>query len=457
MKKWYLLIILGFFLIQPILAINVNVQQISSNEVMIAGSTEPAIFRLNVTNNGPSDNLSFYTFFGTGIKPSSPISIGSGETKEVDLQISPRTDLDIKGYVTFNYYIEGIDRSKAQESLTTNIINLDKAFSIGADSINPDSSSVQIYIENQVNFNFQNMSVNLTSPFFSFNRVVNLSPYEKETFTINLQRSNFAKLTSGFYTVNANVGVGGAYANISEPIDFAEKNIINETKNQYGLIIQTDSIKETNDGNVIGNAQVSVEKNIISRLFTTFSSTPNLVNRTGFNIIYTWNKQLSPGETYEVDVTTNWLIPLVIIILVVLIVVFVGKYSRKDLVLKKRVSFMNAKGGEFALRILVTVEAKKFVENVKVFDRLPPLVRIYEKFGGVIPKRFNKTKRVFEWELGNLEAGERRTLSYVIYSRVGVLGRFALPATYGTFDKEGKMKEVYSNEAFFLASEHEGE
>jgi hypothetical protein len=457
MKKWYLLIILGLFLVQPILALSLNVQKLSSNEIMVAGLNEPAVFRLNVTNKGPSDNLSFYTFFGTGITPATPIAINSGESKEVDLYISPRTDLGIKGYVTFNYYIEGMDRSKVEESLTTKIIDLGDAFSLGSDSINPDSNSVQIYLDNNVNFNFQNLSINFTSPFFTSSRVVNLAPYEKKTFTITLQKSDFAKLTSGFYTISANLGVGGVLANISESIDFTEKNIINESRNQYGLIIQTTLIKESNNGNVAGNAQITVEKNIISRLFTSFSQTPDLVNRTGFNIFYTWNRQLNPGESYEVDVTTNWIIPLAVIILAVLVVVFAGKYSRTDLILRKRVVFINAKGGEFALKIMVNVEARKFVENVKVFDRLPPLVKIYEKFGGVIPKRFNKTKKVFEWELGNLEAGERRTFSYIIYSRVGVLGRFALPATYATFTKEGKPKEVYSNEAFFLASEHESE
>ncbi len=456
MKKRNLFLIVGIFvilLIQPILAVNLNVQKLSSNEVMISKLSEPATFRLNVTNNGPSDDFSFYTFFGNGIEPTTPITIGSGQTKEVDLNISPRTDSSLSGYVLFNYYIQGKDKSEVEENLTTNIISLGDAFSMGSGSINPDSNSVNLYIQNKVNFNFKNLSIHFTSPFFDFEKTVNMSPYEKKSFSVNLNKDDFAKLIAGFYTVNAEFNVEGVSAKISEPVDFVEKNIVNEERKSYGFIISTTTIKETNNGNVATGSQINITKDIISRIFTTFSQPPTYVNRSGFGVEYVWEKNLSPGETYEVDVVTNWLAPLIIIVLIILIVFFVKKYSKEDLVLRKRVSFINAKGGEFALKVTIVAEARKFVENVNVYDRLPPLVKIFEKFGGILPKRFNRTRKVFEWELGNLDAGERRIFSYVIYSRVGVLGKFVLPETNAVYEKDGEHKETSSNKAYFLADQ----
>ena len=453
MKKVYLFLLIGIFLIQPILAVSLNVQKLSDKEVMISGLNEPAVFSLNVTNNGRSDNFSFYTFFGNGINPSVPVAINSGETKEVDLEISPRVDSKLKGYVVFNYYIQGSDKSEVTQNLTTNILDLQDAFKIGSDSIDPESNSVNLYLQNKVNFGFKNLSVHFNSPFFDFEKTINLGPYQKQSFTVNLNKEDFAKLIAGFYTVNVDLNVQSVSAQISEPIDFVEKSIVNEERKQYGFIISTTAIKKINSGNVVADSEVTVSKNIISRIFTTFSEEPTIVKRSGLTVNYFWEKRLNPGDTYEVDVITNWLIPFIVVVLVVLIVVFVKKYSKTDLVLRKRVSFINAKGGEFGLRVTVNVEARKFIENVRVFDRLPPLVKVYEKFEGVVPNRFNKTRRVFEWDLGNLDTGERRTFSYVIYSRVGVLGKFVLPETTAIFEREGKQKEVSSNKAFFLASE----
>jgi len=55
---------------------------------------------------------------------------------------------------------------------------------------------------------------------------------------------------------------------------------------------------------------------------------------------------------------TNWLFPFIIIIFLVLIVYLLKEYTKKDLLLRKRVSFVRAKGGEFALKVSVIVHAR---------------------------------------------------------------------------------------------------
>ena len=453
MKKMYFILILMLFLIQPVLAVNLNIQKVSDKEIMVAGLQSPANFILNVTNNGASDEFSFYTFFGPVVSPNESIQINAGETKLVEFKVSPRSDLKLRGQVSFPYFVQGDNKSEVEEKLTVRVIELKDAFKLGADSINPESGSVNIYLENQVNFDFNGLKVHLSSPFFEEDRVVDIPPYGKEDFKIELNKDDFSKLTAGFYTLLSDLEIKDISAHIEESIDFKEKNILREDVKEYGLIISTTLIKKFNEGNTVQDSSTLVKKNSISRIFTTFSPEPNTVSRDGFTVSYIWNKKINPGESFEVEVKTNWFIPFLVILLVILTVIFARKYSKTDIVLRKRVSFMNAKGGEFALKIMINIESRKFIENVRIFDRLPPLVKIYERFGGETPKRFNKTKRMFEWELGTLEAGEKRMLSYVIYSRVGVLGRFALPSAYAMFEREGKQKEVNSNKAFFLADQ----
>ena len=47
-----------------------------------------------------------------------------------------------------------------------------------------------------------------------------------------------------------------------------------------------------------------------------------------------------------------------------------------------------------------------------------------------------------------------RVLSYVIYSKVGVLGRFALPPATALYEMQGKVEESQSNRAFFVAEQN---
>jgi len=44
-------------------------------------------------------------------------------------------------------------------------------------------------------------------------------------------------------------------------------------------------------------------------------------------------------------------------------------------------------------------------------------------------------------------------VSYIVYSKIGVLGKFALPPTTAIYEKEGKIKETESNKAYFMAEE----
>ena len=192
-------------------------------------------------------------------------------------------------------------------------------------------------------------------------------------------------------------------------------------------------------------------------MFTSFSPEPDSVDRNGFKVYYTWTKEIKPGETLEIAVKTNWLFPLLIVLFIVAIVLLAKQYSKTHLVLRKKVTFVKAKGGEFALKVSIFVNAKKYVERISVIDRLPPLVKIYEKFGKEEPTRVDEKNRRLEWNFEKLEAGEIRVLSYIIYSKIGIIGKFALPSATAVYEHEGNIHESESNKAFFVAEQRSGE
>lgn len=452
MKKLFVLLFV-LLLIPNILAININVEKNSSDEVMIIGLEKPTIFNLNVTNYGSSDNFIFYTFFGAGTYPVGTVSIAEGETKEIEFGVYPRQDLAQRGSITFNLFIQSQDGTEKTIPLVVKAVDLKNSMEIGSEEFNPDSNSLQIYIKNKVNFDFSKITARFKSPFFNFEKQFTLGQYEKKSFNVELNKEDFAKIMAGFYTIDAKISIDGKETNIEGTMKFSEKDILKTTKESRGFIIRTNIIKKSNEGNVVSQSEIVIKKNIITRLFTNLNPEPDIVERKGLIIYYTWNKQIKPGETLEIDVTTNWLLPLLVIFLIVAIVVLTKKFSRTNLILRKRISFVKAKGGEFALKVSIFVNAKKYIERVNIIDRLPPLVKVYERFGTEKPNRVNEKTRRIEWNFEKLEAGEIRTISYIIYSKVGVLGKFALPTAKAIYEKDGDMHEAESNKVFFVAEQ----
>ena len=452
MKKISLILLL-ILVLPSILAIDISVEQTSSDELMIIGIDEPTTFNLQITNNGASDNFLFYTFFGAGSSPVEPIPIVNSETKAVEFTVNPRSDMTQKGLITFNLFIQAQDGTEETISLTIQVIELGEAFIVGSEELDPESNSLKIYIKNTVNKNFENMQTTFKSPFFDIDETISLAPYEKKNFDIQLDSEDFNQIMAGFYTLETKILVEGYETNVEGTIKFSEKDILETSEKTKGFFIRTKTITKENKGNTVSDSEIIITKNIITRIFTSLSPQPDIVERKGLAIYYTWNEQVMPGQVLEIIVTTNWFLPLIAIFLIVAIVILTKTFSKTDLVLKKRVSFVRAKGGEFALKVSISMNTKNYVEKVNLIDRLPPLVRVHERFGAEQPTRVDETTKRIEWNFEKLEAGEIRTVSYIIYSKVGVLGKFALPTATAIYEKEGNVREATSNKTFFIAEQ----
>ncbi len=458
MKKVVLfLFIATIFIVPSIFALSINVQTSTKDAVLIKDITTPANFSLQITNLGTADSIQFFNLLGFLTYPRNPVSFNAGETKNIQFAIYPRSDLSYTGYYIFNYFAQGQLGDQSPQSLSFKIINLKDAFQVGASEIDPQSESITIYIKNLVNYQFDNVSAKFNSPFFILNQQFSLAPYEQKQFTVNLNKDDFKNLLAGFYTLSAFISANGGSANVQGSIDFSQKNILNVSETKQGFLIFTDTIQKANEGNVIAGSQTTIKKDIISRIFTTFNPTPDSAERRGLLVTYSWENQIQPGSTLTIVARTNWLLPLFIVIFIAIVVFLVIQFSKTALSLRKSVSYLRAKGGEFALRITITVTARKFVEKVTVFDRLPFVAKLYDKFGAEKPTKVDEKNRRLEWHFERLVPGETRVLSYIIYSKVGVLGRFALPTTRAVYQREGRVHEAESNQAFLITEQSKRE
>ncbi|HLA50410.1 MAG TPA: hypothetical protein VJ000_04420, partial [Thermodesulfovibrionia bacterium] len=57
------------------------------------------------------------------------------------------------------------------------------------------------------------------------------------------------------------------------------------------------------------------------------------------------------------------------------------------------------------------------------------------------------------WNVNSMSAGEQKMFSYIIYSKIGMVGMFALPLASVVYDRNGKVKEANSNSAYISVSE----
>jgi len=447
-----LLFVLLLLSLSLVSAVNVNIQKLSSDEVLVIDTNEPVIFNLDITNNGQSGNFEFYNVVSFKMSPET-LFIAGGGTKNVNLELTPLGEINKRGSYTITYYIKGDDGTQEQRTLTFKITELEDALTIFSSEIDPESSSIDVSIKNNENLKFEKLEVKFDSQFFTLKKEISLDSQETKTFNVALNQEDFRGLMAGFYTLTAEVTAGDASGVVEGIIKFIEKDIVTTVDNKFGLLINSQIIEKTNDGNVIQQTETVVKKNIIPRLFTSFEPKPDMVEREGATVYYTWISEIKPGQTKQIVVRTNWIFPLIVIIFILAIFLLTKRYSRTNLILKKKINFVHAKGGEFALKVSVFVSARKYIERVNVTDRLPPLVDVYERFGGEQPVKIDRKNKRIEWNFEKLEAGEMRVLSYVIYSKVGVLGRFALPSTTAMYEKDGEIHEAESNRAFFVAEQ----
>jgi len=445
------LILIGILLIASINLISaLKISAESESNVIVPELNHPAKFRLTITevNEG---SYTVYTLTDVIIRPTSPFQLFSG-TNEIEIFIYPTSQLSERGFYTFTYNV-----GNTQDKLTTKIVNLEELIEISSDSINPESEQVTFYIQNKEKASVENLKAKFSSVIFETEEEFDLKPFEKTYITVDVDPDKLKKTEAGTYVVKAEFETEEGKKTVDGKIYIGEKKSVVTEDDSSGFLIRTRTITKINAGNVNENIKVTIKKNIISRLFSSFNTEPISVDRNGFEITYTWSQQLGPSEIFTVKANTNYIFPLLVIIAGILIIYGFKRFMQTKIEVKKSVSHIKTKGGEFALKVKLAVRAKKSIENVSLIDRIPAMVKIYKKFGTLKPDRIDAGNRTIQWDIGDLNAGEERIFSYIIYSKIGVVGKFSLPAALSVFEVNGEICEVESNHVFFLSEQTESD
>jgi len=448
----------SFFLVGLLCLTLVSALDISeeyNNNIIVRDIDNSINLTLTITNASPG-LYNVYTLADVSLKPSEMFTIPN-RTIEKIFTITPTENLYVEGYYTFTYTLNYRGVEKIDNKFTINLLNLEDVLEIGSDSIDPESNNITFYIQNKKNIELNNLSAKFSSILFETEETFDLKPNERLEIGVYVNSDKLKKTKAGVYIIEAIFQTNKETRKLEGNLFLGEKKGISSVQDKSGFLIWTETITKVNVGNVLESTQIKMERNIFSRLFTSFDIEPTITERHGLTVEYIWMKeQFKPAEVYIVKAKTNYILPFFTILFAILVLLGFKRFSETKLEVKKSVSHIRTKNREFALKITLELKAKKNVENVTLIDKVPAIVKIYKKFGTVKPDKIDPESRRLHWHIGDLDAGEKRVFNYIVYSKVGIIGKFSLPEALAVFEKNDKIHETESNKVFFMSDQIKG-
>ena len=438
-----------------VLAINLEVESTPISNSYLIETEDQAIFDLSIKNLEEDSMFEVYSLVGVNITHT-PFNIGKDETEHVRIYLTPQDHLtkEPQSYI-FEYKIRDSNNKIQAETLTLNIVDLESTFSIEADNISPKAERLILDIKNNLMKDFRNVEFKITSKFFEHEETISFNREERKFIELGIDQEKLKTLDAGNYILNAQVRLEDNIANIESQIKFLETEGIETTENSEGTIIQRSETIKKNTGNIKKLVKITEEKNLLAYIFTTTNVAPTDVESDGFIRKYTWEKVLIPNEELKVVTRTNWLYPIIILLIIIIGISLIRKSIYDSLELTKKVSFIKTKGGEFALKVTIKAKAKKKLEKITIIDHIPGLVKLYPKFGVIAPDEIDMENKKLHWNLPQLNKDETRLFTYIIYSKIGVVGRFELPEARAVYEDDKGLKEATSNRSFYVNEENE--
>ncbi len=440
-------------LIIPIVsAANLEVEQIEKNNIIITEmESANATFKLKITNNeNRDDQFQIYSLVSVGMYPKEFFTIKSGETIILDVTAAPYDNIlrDERGVYAFEYQIKGKNTGFFKDTMAVRLFDVKDAVDISFNDLKFGEDEIDIKITNKEKVQINNLRIVAKSKFFEFSQSLDLGKEETKNFKVPISLQK--QVEAGEYEVELRYELNDKKSLKTTMLSYLEESGLSVSESSTGFIIKRQITTKTNEGNIPATAIILAQKNVLTRLFTVYSDRPTSSQRNGIFVDYAWEKELGVGESYTVEVTTNYTIPFIILLFVIAVGVFVRFIATGKVSVKKRVSFVRTRGGEFALKIALRVKAHKNVSNITITDRIPGHAKVFNKFG-IQPHRIDEATRKLEWDVSHLSSGEERVFTYIIYSKINIIGSFELPAASISFEHKGKREHVFSNKTYFAA------
>lgn len=323
------------------------------------------------------------------------------------------------------------------------------------DKIDPTKPvSIKLFLENRNPLDLTDLKIRIQStiPEFIKEVAVDLPPLEKKTveFTIVPSKIQQPKEYTLFFVFERN----------EETVKIIEKNVEvlallpkfdKEVKEDKVFLKTFRTLTVTNNGNVRNTQTVKYPSSFLASLFT--SSEGKSVVEEGQRYL-TWEIELSPAESLDINMTTNYRLLLYSLAAVLLFLAFYF-YVQPPVSINKTAATTKIGDSGALSEIKITLElknhSKKSLKDVNVIDVVPGIANVDKglELGTLKPKeiRHSKTGTKAIWSLAELDAHEHRLITYKLKAKLNILGTFSLPRATVEFKRKRRKRpgKAYSN------------
>jgi len=413
--------------------------------------TIPARYMVTVDNeNGYDDSFEFVVLVNALITPQASILVPAGQPVTIEVGLLP---LDrFRGNFMYGYYVRGARTQAVEDKMFVKVRPLKDILimTIPAEFSREDSS-LPIRIVNKENIDFGKVDFKFTSDALTAVATATIGPNSDQTINISLDTQRLKTVEAGNYNSKLILGLNNEYNyTIEQSVKLKEfSNIVTESSTKGSIFGYTKTITYKNNGNIKQIVTVKFPyRHFIEKIFTDFNIDPTTNIKTGA----TWQRQLELGESFVIVAETDYMVPILIIALLVVAVIAYILVRQKKVIVSKKAIKIRTKGGELAVKVITVIKnvSGSEVGNIMLVDRLPPTTQLYEKFGTVKPDKAEKHK--LEWKFPSLLPQEEVVVSYILYSKMRMIGTIEIPqATLFFNDIKNKRHSVNSNKLFVMA------
>jgi hypothetical protein len=440
-----------------------------------------ATYNITITNNREVDQT--YDFFSssnglgwsvvTRPRSDATVTVGGLETRSVEFIVEPIDTFSPGIYlvgmdITSNYgevYNEQLrvylGAGGSQEYLPSLRTTIDWDDNVDA----RETQTIRVVVDNLNPLDLSGTILKVISdiPSLNMEQTVDLKPNSKKTveFTANIDDTQQPKK----YVVFFQFEHGG------EVIKVVDKQIeilpliipFTKTVEEESSFLKTSRIVTfTNDGNVRNTQEVGYDVGLIGSLFTSSKPGSHIINTDGGRMLG-WKIDLGAGEHVSIPMNTNYRIPLVVLVLLIIGVVLYVMYKNPLAITKSASNVVLHEGSLSGLKVTLVVKnlGAKPLRDVHITDEIPSITNIEKEveMGTLKPTQMLRGRkgRVFvKWTLSELESKEERLISYKIRSTLNIVGTFTLARAKASFLVGGKKRMSYSN-SYRVGSEEKSE
>jgi len=280
---------------------------------------------------------------------------------------------------------------------------------------------VKLNLRSKYNLGFDNLNIHIENSLFAKDIVLSLQGLESksEEFVVVLNPNTIEGDydTKILIKYNDNILVDKI-----EKLKVSAYEDIKETKTEERkFLLKNLIITRTNDGNAASNEVYSLTLAGLNRVFTRFDPEPSKIRDAVTGKRYEWFFTLQPGQSYSILITTNYRIPLLWLIIIVLIGYLSYKYLRTELFIHKRVLLLKSKEGDIAeVKVLLRLKNNgPSIKELHLIDKVPHHLELPHEYMTLKPSSVKKEahETIISWDIPELIGGEERVISYKLKSK----------------------------------------